>query len=143
MHNVLIESNRIELWFLMSVRKFLRQCAQRQPLEHTATLWHTIYSFYDNFRCSVGHRDTPFKCQDWRPTRLCDVSCALQLSRRLDHVENNSWGSWTTLAQDRQIVCLFGFLTSSSATRLFRGRAPRLTPDNYKCWHTQDRVGRP
>ena len=30
-------------------------------------------------------------------------------------------------------VCLFGFLTSSSTTRLYRGWVPRLTPDNYTC----------
>ena len=35
-------------------------------------------------------------------------------------------------------VCLFRFLTSSSTTRLYRGRVPRLTSDNYKCCHTQD-----
>ena len=40
-------------------------------------------------------------------------------------------------------VFFFGFLTSSSTTRLYCGRAPRLTYDNYKCCHTQDRVGRP
>ena len=28
-------------------------------------------------------------------------------------------------------VCLFGFLTSSSATRPYRGRVPRLTSDNF------------
>ena len=39
-------------------------------------------------------------------------------------------------------VCLFGFLTSSSTTRLYRGRVPRLTSDNFTCCHTWDRVGR-
>ena len=28
-------------------------------------------------------------------------------------------------------VCSFGFLTSSSTTRLYRGRVPRLTSDNF------------
>ena len=27
--------------------------------------------------------------------------------------------------REREFVCLFGFLTSSSTTRLYRGRAPR------------------
>ena len=35
---------------------------------------------------------------------------------------------------------MFCFLTSSSTARLFRKRAQRLTSDNYKCCHTQDRV---
>ena len=39
-------------------------------------------------------------------------------------------------------VCLFGFLTSSSTTRLYRGRFPRLTFDNFKCCHTRDKAGR-
>ena len=33
-------------------------------------------------------------------------------------------------------VCLVGFLTSSSTTRLYLGRAPRLTSDNFTCCHT-------
>ena len=40
-------------------------------------------------------------------------------------------------------VCLVGFLTSSSTTRLYRGRVPRLTSDNFTCCHTRDRAGRP
>ena len=32
-------------------------------------------------------------------------------------------------------VCLFGFSTSSSTTRLYRGRAPRQS-DNFTCCHT-------
>ena len=36
-------------------------------------------------------------------------------------------------------VCLFAFLTSSSTTRLYRGRVPRLTSDNFTCCHTRDR----
>ena len=35
----------------------------------------------------------------------------------------------------REFICLFvglvGFLTSSSATRLYRGRVPRLTSDKF------------
>ena len=34
---------------------------------------------------------------------------------------------------------MFGFLTSSSATGLYRGRVPRLTPGNFTCCHTRDR----
>ena len=40
----------------------------------------------------------------------------------------------------RRFVWLIGFLTSSSATRLYRGRVPRLTSDNFKCSHTRDRA---
>ena len=40
-------------------------------------------------------------------------------------------------------VGLFGFVTSSSTTRLYYGWAPRLTFESFKCCHTQDRVGRP
>ena len=35
---------------------------------------------------------------------------------------------------------LFGFLTSSSTTRLYRGRVPRLTSHNFTCCHTRDRA---
>ena len=37
---------------------------------------------------------------------------------------------------------LVGFLTSSSTTRLYRGRAPRQSV-NFTCCHTWDRAGRP
>ena len=40
-------------------------------------------------------------------------------------------------------VCLFRFLTSSSTTRLYRGRPSRLTSDNYKRCNTRGRTGRP
>ena len=33
---------------------------------------------------------------------------------------------------------LFGFLTSSSTTRVYRGRVQRLTSDNFTCCHTRD-----
>ena len=38
-------------------------------------------------------------------------------------------------------ICFSGFLTSSSATRLYRGRVPRLTPDNFTCSHTETERG--
>ena len=39
-------------------------------------------------------------------------------------LRNKQWLSeWFQI--DRSFVCLFGFLTSSSTTRLYRGRAPR------------------
>ena len=41
------------------------------------------------------------------------------------------------------LVCLSGFLTSSLTTRQYRGRAPRLTSDNFRCCHTRGRTGRP
>ena len=41
-----------------------------------------------------------------------------------------------------KFVSLFGFLTSSSTTRLYRGWVPRLTFDNFTCCHTWDRAGR-
>ena len=28
-------------------------------------------------------------------------------------------------------------LTSLSATKLYRGRVPRMTPDNFTCYHTE------
>ena len=37
--------------------------------------------------------------------------------------------------------CLFGFLTSSSATRLSRALNPRLTSDNLTCCHTEIEQG--
>ena len=40
-------------------------------------------------------------------------------------------------------VWLVGFLTSSLTTRLYRGRVPRLTSDNFMCNHTRDSAGRP
>ena len=43
-----------------------------------------------------------------------------------------------------QAVCLFslvGFLTSSSTTRLYRGRVPKLTSDNCTCCHTETERG--
>ena len=36
------------------------------------------------------------------------------------------------------VGCLVGFLTSSSTTRLYRGRVPRLTSDNITCCRTRD-----
>ena len=48
-------------------------------------------------------------------------------------------GDLSSLSQ--LFVCLFGFLTSSSSTRLYRGRVPRLTSDNFTCCHTRDRAG--
>ena len=38
---------------------------------------------------------------------------------------------------------LVGFLTSSSTTRLYRERVPRLTSDSFTCCHTRHRAGRP
>ena len=38
-------------------------------------------------------------------------------------------------------VWLVGFLTSSSTTRLYRGRVSRLKSDNFTCCHTRDRAG--
>ena len=40
-------------------------------------------------------------------------------------------------------VCLVGFLTSSSTSRLYRKRVPRLTSGNFTYCHTRDRAGRP
>ena len=40
-------------------------------------------------------------------------------------------------------VCLFGFLTSLSTTRLYCGQVSRLMSDNFTCCHTRDRAGRP
>ena len=37
---------------------------------------------------------------------------------------------------------MFGFLTSSSTTRLYRGWVPRLTSGKLTCCHTRDRTGR-
>ena len=34
-------------------------------------------------------------------------------------------------------ICLFGLLTSPSATRLYRGRVQRLTSGNFTCCHTE------
>ena len=49
--------------------------------------------------------------------------------------------------KDTEVACVFvwlvGFLTSSPTTRLYRGRVPRLTTDNFTCCHTRDRAGRP
>ena len=39
------------------------------------------------------------------------------------------------------IVCLIGFLTSSSATRISR-MGSRLTPDNLTCCHTERQSGK-
>ena len=44
---------------------------------------------------------------------------------------------------DTSFVCLFDFLTSSSATRIYPGRVPRLTSGNFTCCHTRDIAGRP
>ena len=77
-------------------------------------------------------------------------------SRKIVTGENGPYGKCSFgLAQDpgvhfleagftfRKFVCLFRFLTSSSITRLYRVRVPRLTSDNFTCCHTRDRVGRP
>ena len=38
-------------------------------------------------------------------------------------------------------VTLFGLLTSSSGTRLYRGQVPRLTDDNFVCCHNETERG--
>ena len=38
-------------------------------------------------------------------------------------------------------ICLFGFSTSSSAARIYRGRIPRLTSDNFTCCLTEAEQG--
>ena len=47
--------------------------------------------------------------------------------------------------EKKMFVWLVGFLTPLSATRLYRGRVPRLTSDNFTCTccHTRDKAGRP
>ena len=32
---------------------------------------------------------------------------------------------------------MFGFLTFSSSTKLYRGRVPRMKSDNFMCRHTE------
>ena len=75
--------------------------------------------------------------------------------RRLEdvklHQTNTNWTKLPELFQSTDLryvtlmlfVCLVGFSTSSSTTRLYRGRAPRLTSANFTCCHTRDRAGRP
>ena len=47
------------------------------------------------------------------------------------------WAARLT-AQAREVfLCLFRFSTSSSTTRLCRGRVPRLTSDTFTCCHTR------
>ena len=55
-------------------------------------------------------------------------------------LERNSLQS---VIPDEKRFGLFGVLTSSSTTRLNRGRVLRLTSDNFKCCHTPDSAGRP
>ena len=38
-------------------------------------------------------------------------------------------------------ICLTGFSTSSSSTTLYRGRAPRLTSDNFTFCHSETDIG--
>ena len=51
--------------------------------------------------------------------------------------------AWPTTVRDRNfileclLVCLVRFLTSTSASRLSRGRVPRLVSDNFTCCHTE------
>ena len=42
------------------------------------------------------------------------------------------------LRKKNEFICLFGFLTSSSTTGLYRGQVPRLTSDNVTYCHTRD-----
>ena len=61
--------------------------------------------------------------QHWGPHGGCWPFCigvSTMLRRR--KTAPNNWGSWLLRIG---FVCLFGFLTSSSTTRLYRGRAPR------------------
>ena len=48
---------------------------------------------------------------------------------------------WIKIRKGDFFVCLFCFLTSSSTTRLCRGRVPRLTSDNFTCCHTETERG--
>ena len=54
--------------------------------------------------------------------------------RRISSVEDRE--------RQSKVFCLFGFLTSSSTTRLYSGRVPKLTSDNFTCCHTRDRAWR-
>ena len=40
-------------------------------------------------------------------------------------------------------LCLFGFLTSSSSTMLYRGPTLRLTSETFTCCHTETECGDP
>ena len=50
---------------------------------------------------------------------------------------------WTRPSRTQRAWLVAWFLTSSSTTRLYRGRIPRLTSGNFTCCHTRDREGRP
>ena len=54
----------------------------------------------------------------------------------LDCRVSDSWDLFACL-----LVCLVGFLTSSSTTRLYRRRVPRLTSLNRTRCHTRDKGG--
>ena len=49
------------------------------------------------------------------------------------------WGE--DIRRRRAWFGLIGFLTSSSATRLIRRRVPRLTSDNFTCYHKETERG--
>ena len=75
----------------------------------------------------------------------CDISIVL-LSRWIDRSGSYCKYQWHKFNQPLKksywkwrCVCLFVW-TSSSTTRLYRGRAPRLTSGNFKCCHTRDRA---
>ena len=72
-----------------------------------------------------------------RRDRLCDRD-SMFLSWRLQGGTHQNLSIAMLL-----LVCLVGFLTSSTTTKLYRGRVPRLTSDNFTCCHTRDRARRP
>ena len=75
-------------------------------------------------------------------TCLVQLASITLIARRYQHLKDMTHSA-SAVGVDL-FVCLVGFLTSSSTTRLYRGRAPRqerLTI--FTCCHTWDRAGRP
>ena len=74
---------------------------------------------------------------------LENVGCLQRMKNPYGIVRTELLDNVEKLQHVIRFVCLVGFLTSSSASRLYRGRVPRLTSDNFTCCHTRDRAGRP
>ena len=76
----------------------------------------------------------PASCFYHRPLVSITLSSNIQI-----HVI--SCKNYHSARRARSIVCLVGFLTPSSSTRLYHGRIPRLTSDNFTCCHTETKRG--
>ena len=108
--------------------------------KHRQESWQTIWSTaaLDSFR----HTNSTSRKAIWQ--RLSERQASRKVDRARDNLRDLQREVRETDRQkERRRFCLFGFLTSSSATRLYRGRTPRqivwqlyVLPHMRQSWET-------